>query len=157
MTTRPRTPATIRTVALAAGATIALGALGGPAALAQSPAATGVPLAAPRVDRRGIAMPLMPENVTQLVRGRMIAAGFTDRRYSAHALPATAATLAHEAGADILSISALLRHQKLDTTRQYIRRLVSGANRAAASWSPGADLTSALRIAVSDDAREPAA
>ena len=78
--------------------------------------------------------PLSVFSVGAIVRRRMIDAGFDGPRYGAHALRATAATVAHENGADLLAISRLLRHANPKTTERYIKTSENRRTSAAESW-----------------------
>jgi len=97
-------------------------------------------------------MPMSPEAIGSMVKGRMREAGFTGDRYAAHALRATAATLAYESDASLLDVSTLLRHAALETTKLYIRRQSPGALRAASSWRPGVAVRDAFATALRSDA-----
>ena len=79
-------------------------------------------------------LPLSVFSVGAIVRRRMIDAGFDGPRYGAHALRATAATVAHENGADLLAISRLLRHANPKTTERYIKTSENRRTSAAESW-----------------------
>jgi integrase len=70
----------------------------------------GVPLA-----------PLAPTMISTIAMNRLADIDLTAPRMAAHALRATGATLARKGGADLLEIQTLLRHEKLDTTRIYLK------------------------------------
>lgn len=70
----------------------------------------------------------------KLVKARMIDAGFDGPCYGAHTLRATAATIAHENGADMLTIARLLRHANARTTQGYIKASENRRHSAADSW-----------------------
>jgi integrase len=68
------------------------------------------------------------------VKSRMFDAGLDGPRYAAHALRATAATLAHENGADLLTIARMLRHVNVRTTQGYIVAAKNRQSSAADVW-----------------------
>lgn len=67
------------------------------------------------------------KTISSIAMRRLRAIGLDAPRMAAHALRATGATLAYEAGADILEVQALLRHSSLDMTKQYLKRIDSSA------------------------------
>jgi integrase len=71
---------------------------------------TGVPLA-----------PLASTMISTIAMNRLADIHLVAPRMAAHALRATGATLARKGGADLLEIQTLLRHEKLDTTRIYLK------------------------------------
>jgi len=79
-------------------------------------------------------LPLALMTVGLIVRSRMIVAGQDGPRYGAHALRATAATIAHEHGAGLLTIARLLRHANTRTTQRYIRTAENRRSSAAEVW-----------------------
>lgn len=80
------------------------------------------------------ALPLADYSVGSIVRKRMIDAGFDGPRYGAHALRATAATIADQNGADLMSICRLLRHSNPKTTEGYIKTSNARRTSAADVW-----------------------
>lgn len=72
--------------------------------------------------------------VGDIVRSRFADAGIRGKRYNSHALRATAATIAHEHGADLEAICAQLRHASLDQSRGYIRRWKASQLSGALTW-----------------------
>ncbi len=84
--------------------------LSGAAFLAAQNRQTGVPLAS-----------LASSMISTIAMNRLADIDLTAPRMAAHALRATGATLARKGGADLLEIQTLLRHEKLDTTRIYLR------------------------------------
>lgn len=79
-------------------------------------------------------LPLAGYTVGSIVRRRMIDAGFDAPRYGAHALRATAATIADENGADLLAICRLRRHSNPRTTEGYIKTSNARRTSAADVW-----------------------
>lgn len=66
-------------------------------------------------------LPMSKEGLGYLVTDRLESIGVTGPRRGPHRLRATAATLAHLAGANVVDIGAMLGHSRLDTTvRNYI-------------------------------------
>lgn len=106
----------------------------------------------PRAFRRHGLEPLCPEAITTLVRNRFADVGIVGKRYAAHALRASAATIAWENGAGIDDIQLMLGHSSPATTWRYIRRIWRPS--AAETWSvegasiPGAAGSDAARIEV---------
>lgn len=69
----------------------------------------------------------------EIVARRLADIGIVGSRFGPHCLRATGATLAHEAGADLLDCQALLRHESVETTRRfYIKRVDALAKPAIA-------------------------
>lgn len=102
---------------------------------ATSPVYPGIPQ---RVWLRGMRpRALSPDSVGRIVHKWLGDAGLDGPRYSTHALRATAATLAHEHGAELVHIQKMLRHASPVTTMRYIRRADADRISAAASWCPG--------------------
>jgi site-specific recombinase XerD len=66
--------------------------------------------------------PLSGEAVREIVGRRLPQIGITDRRYGAHGLRATFATLTLAAGAPIQKVARAMGHAKTDTTAAYDRR-----------------------------------
>ena len=68
--------------------------------------------------------PLSRPTVYQVVVDRFAQIGLTGPRMGPHALRATGATLAYEAGASLIECQRLLRHASIETTRRfYIKRI----------------------------------
>jgi integrase/recombinase XerD len=78
--------------------------------------------------------PLAPSTIGGVVKKRMLDAGFDGPRFRAHALRATAATIAHDNGADLLAIARMLRHANARTTQGYIKRHEGRRTSAADTW-----------------------
>lgn len=96
--------------------------IGHAAEVAPTPSTPMFPVLFKAQDFVGIRLePLAVITVGLTVKRRMLDAGFDGPRYGAHALRATAATIAHENGADLLTIARLLRHANARTTQGYIR------------------------------------
>lgn len=91
---------------------------------------------APGLDNSGSMVRLDPRSMTRLVANRAVDAGLDGPRFAAHALRATAATLAYHHGADVLRIQAMLRHASLSTTQLYVKRAQESRGSAAGVWQP---------------------
>ncbi len=98
----------------------------------------------PREGHDGRLRPMIPATIGHMVRRRMAAVELVGKRYSAHALRATAATMSHQKGNDIAHIQVMMRHARLETTIAYLRDVDSIANKGAASWDLGDELRAAL-------------
>lgn len=103
----------------------------------------------------GSMVPLAPPTISGLIRRRMEDAGLDGPRYSAHALRATAATEAYRACKDIVEVSHMLRHESIETTRLYLRRIGEPENAAAGSWRPEIDDPELLSLVAAADAAPP--
>lgn len=89
--------------------------------------------------RRGAdaALPALTEaSISWQVRARFFDVGIVGRRFSAHCLRATSATVAYEHGAPVSEIQLMLSHLNRSQTEAYIRRRRVGS--AAARWTPTA-------------------
>jgi site-specific recombinase XerD len=82
------------------------------------------------IGKRG---PLTPSGLHKLLLRTGQRAGITDKRLSAHSYRHSSATLAAEAGMDVLRISHKLGHSRLATTQLYLRGLSSKAARSGPS------------------------
>lgn len=58
--------------------------------------------------------------LSEVVHRRLSNVGIRGKRFRAHAMRATAATVSYAGGADIAAVSRLLRHESLQTTQGYI-------------------------------------
>jgi integrase len=83
------------------------------------------------------------ETISVVCKHLMADAGISGARYAAHAMRATAATLAYLGsqghGASMDDIQAMLHHSKQETTRRYIKLTEHRAS-AAVVWIPSTKL-----------------
>ena len=79
--------------------------------------------------------PMTTSSISYQVRHRFAHVGIVGPGFAAHALRATAATVAYENGATVEEIQAMLGHLNRPQTEAYIRRRLIRS--AAARWVPG--------------------
>lgn len=77
---------------------------------------------------------VVPGTFSYQITNRLADAGIVGARWSAHALRATAATIAHENGASLENIQRMLAHINRQQTEAYIRR--HNPQSAARHWVP---------------------
>jgi integrase/recombinase XerD len=100
--------------------------------------------------------PLGPETISTTFKAIMADAGITGKRYAAHVARATAATLAHRAGADMDDIKVMLRHAKRETTERYVR-LIENEESPAGGWVPKERPNISLAPVAESEVQAPAA
>ena len=86
--------------------------------------------------RRGTLLPMCLQLITNTCKARFADVGLEGPRMATHALRASAATIAFEAGAALEDIQLMLGHRKLATTWGYIKRIRRQS--AATTWTPRA-------------------
>ena len=87
-----------------------------------------------RLDGTRTVLPMSQDGIGYVVKQRLRGAGVVGPRWAAHAMRATAATIAYEHGASVEECQAMLCHLNRSQTEAYIKRR---ATRSAAShWQP---------------------
>ncbi len=73
---------------------------------------------------------LSPRSISQLVKNRLVAAGFNSERLTAHSLRHTAVTLALLGGVPLDEVQQFARHRNIATTQIYAHNLERSRNRS---------------------------
>ena len=83
----------------------------------------------------GRLVPVGAAQITTIVRNRLKAVGIVGKRFAAHSLRATAATVAYDNGASIEAVQGLLRHSTTAQSQMYVTDYADDRGRAARMWS----------------------
>ena len=83
------------------------------------------------VSHRNFGGRLTTASVSRIIKNCLRAANFDSPRLTAHSLRHSAATISLKAGASLLEVQQLLRHQKVSTTQIYLEELSALENKAS--------------------------